>query len=88
MCEYCGGKKPLTDKVYDDGSKFDDRLSTRIDYIGKVPVIESQVKEKHFHWPFIRKSLTDEQIKFCCSKWAVQIKFCPMCGELLQEVDK
>lgn len=48
MCEYCEGKTPLTDKVYDDGSKFDDRLSTRIEYFGVNPMIVSEYKKKNF----------------------------------------
>lgn len=88
MCEFCEGKTPLTNKVYDDGSKFDDSQSTRIEYMGKMPTLVSEVKEKHFNWTFIKNKLTDEQIKFCCDKWAVVINFCPICGEKLQEVDK
>lgn len=84
MCEYCSGKQPLTDKTYDDGSKFDDRLSTRIEKLGKVPVIVSEYKKKNFHWPFCR-NLTEEQKEFLSEKWAVKIKFCPMCGEKLYE---
>ncbi|RGU94946.1 hypothetical protein DWW31_05205 [Clostridium sp. AF15-17LB] len=83
MCDYCEGNKPLTDKVYDDGSKFDDRLSTRIEFMGKVPVIISEYKTKNFNWPFCK--LTEEQKTFLACKWAVVIKFCPVCGRKLTD---
>ena len=82
MCDYCGGKSPLTDKVYDDGSKFDDRLSTRIEYFGEMPMIVSEYKKKNFDWPFC-KVLTEEQKGYLAEKWAVNIKYCPMCGRKL-----
>lgn len=81
MCDYCEGKKPLTDKVYDDDSKFDDRLSTRIVFIGKVPVIMSEYKVKNFNWSFCR--FTKEQKEFLAQKWAVGITYCPVCGKNL-----
>ena len=81
MCAYCEGKKPLTDKVYNDGSKFDDRLSTRIEFLGRVPVIVSEYKEKNFRWPFCK--LTNEQKKFLAQKWSVGITYCPICGKKL-----
>lgn len=84
MCEYCEGKKPLTDKIYDDGSKFDDRLSTRIEYMGSVPIIISEYKAKNFHWPFCR-TLTEEQRKVLAQRWAVEIIYCPICGEKLNK---
>ena len=82
MCDYCEGRKPLTDKTYEDGSKFNDRLSTRIEFIGIVPVIVSEYKTKNFNWPFCNM-LSQEQKKFLAKKWAVEIKFCPCCGKKL-----
>lgn len=79
MCDYCESEKTLTDKVYDDGSKFDDRLSTRIEFIGKVPVIVSEYKEKNLELPSCR--LTKEQKAFLAQKWAVEITYCPICGK-------
>ncbi len=81
MCDYCEGKKPLTDKIYDDGSKFDDRLSTRIEYLGRIPMIVSEYKEENFHWSFC--NLTNEQKNFLAKKWAVEITYCPICGKRL-----
>ena len=82
MCDYCEGKKPLTDKIYDDGTKFDDRLSTRIEYLGKMPILTSEYKEKNFHWPFCNK-LTNEQKQFLAQTWGVEITYCPICGKKL-----
>lgn len=84
MCEYCEGKSPLTDKVYDDGSKFDDRLSTRIEYLGINPMIVSEYKKKNLDWPFC-KVLTEEQKRFLTKRWAVNINYCPMCGKELSK---
>ena len=83
MCDYCECKKPLTDKVYEDGSKFDDRLSVRIEYLGSIPIIVSEYKKKNFNWPFCK--LTEEQKDFLAKKWAVSINCCPMCGKKLVE---
>lgn len=52
MCDYCEGRKTLTDKVHENGSKFNDSLSTRIEFFGRVPVITSEYKTKNFNWPF------------------------------------
>lgn len=84
MCDYCEGRKPLTDKVYDDGSKFDDHLSTKIAFWGNVPVIISEYKEKNFRWLFC-KELTKEQKRFLAQKWAVPINYCPKCGKRIAE---
>lgn len=86
MCEYCEGKKPLTDKIYDDGSRFDDKLSTRIEFLGVVPMIISEYKKKNFHWIFC-KNMTEEQKEFLSKKWAVPITYCPKCGKKLYEED-
>ncbi len=86
MCKYCEGKLPLTDKVYDDGSRFDDRLSTRIEQLGRVTMIVSEYKKKNFHWPFCR-GLTETQKDFLSQKWAVPIIYCPKCGKKLYEED-
>lgn len=82
MCKYCAGKEPLTDKVHEDGSKFDDRLSTKIEFFGSVPVLTSEYKAENFNWPFCNM-LSQEQKKFLAKKWAVEIKFCPCCGKKL-----
>ncbi|MGF7011966.1 hypothetical protein M2146_002520 [Lachnospiraceae bacterium PF1-22] len=74
----------MTDKEYSDGSRFDDRLSTRIEYIGKVPVLVSEYKEKNFRWPCC-KSLSEDNKRFLAQKWSVDISFCPKCGEKLIE---
>lgn len=66
MCEYCESKKPLTDKIYDDGTKFDDWLSTRIEYFGETPIIVSEYKKKNFDFPFCM-FLTEDQ-KVCLSQ--------------------
>lgn len=81
MCEYCEGEKPLTDKVYDDGSKFDDSRGISIEYLGKMPILKAYIKPKYFSW---FKYLTDEQIKFLCGDWAVEIVYCPRCGKKLE----
>ncbi|NMB95179.1 MAG: hypothetical protein GYA02_00970 [Clostridiaceae bacterium] len=82
MCDYCEGKKPLTDKIYDDGSKFDDMLSTRIEYMGNIPMIVSEYKISNFHWPFCNV-LTQEEKKSLSQTWAVTIEYCPKCGSKL-----
>lgn len=82
MCEYCEGKKPLTDKVYDDGSKFDDSQGMSIGYMGKMPILKAYIKPKYFF--LFRKILNDEQIKIMCGEWAVEIVYCPRCGKKLE----
>jgi len=85
-CEYCRGEKPLTDKVYDDGSKFDDLHGTSIEYIGKVPIIVSYIKPKYFKiFKGLIKNMTDEQVHLLCCRWAVTINECPICGKPLTE---
>ena|GEM_PF-2696594 len=87
-CEYCRGEKPLTDKVYDDGSKFDDLHGTRIEYIGKVPVMKSYINPKYFRlFQGLTKNMTDEQIQFLCCQWAIEIKCCPICMEPLTQLE-
>lgn len=82
MCDYCEGKKPLTDKIYDDGTEFNDALSTRIEFIGNIPVIISEYKTKNFNWPFC-DVLSKEQKTLLAKKWAVEIEYCPRCGKKL-----
>ena len=81
MCDYCDGKKPLTDKVYDDGSRFDDRLSTRIEFLGKCPMIVAEYKTPNFGWPVCK--WTEEHKQILEKKWAVNIVYCPVCGKKL-----
>jgi len=85
-CEYCRCEKPLTDKVYEDGSKFDDSHGNCIEYLGKVPTIKTYIRPKYFKWfQGLTKNLTDEQVNFLCCQWVVEIGFCPICGESLEE---
>jgi len=85
-CEYCRGEKPLTDKIYEDGSRFDDLHGTRIEYIGAVPVIKSYIKPKYIRtFQGLAHCMTDEQIQFMCCQWAVEINICPICGEPLTD---
>lgn len=90
-CDYCNGVRPLTDKVYEDGSKFDDSRGIRIEKFGKMPILSAYVKEKYFRLTFqngnsINKyGLSDDDIKLLSSKWAVDIKYCPICGKRLKE---
>ena len=73
-CVYCRTKKPLTDKVYSDGSKFDDLRGTSIVKYGKVYMIKSYVRKMYFQL-FYNKN-TEEN-------WVVDINYCPMCGRKL-----
>lgn len=84
MCEYCERKTPLTDKIYADGTKFDDRLSTRIEYFGNQPSIVSEYKKDNFNWPFCN-GLTELQKDFLSKKLLVFITYCPMCGKKLKK---
>lgn len=82
MCEYCEGKTPLTDKVWDDGTKFDDMQGNSIEYFGKVPMLISYIREKYFS---CFKYLTTDHIQLMTSRWAVPINYCPACGKKLSE---
>lgn len=75
MCKYCEGGEPLTDKVFEDGGKFDNMMSTRISFLGRRPMLICQTKQAAFapglvkqYGPMIEKS------------WAVDIEYCPKCG--------
>ena len=79
MCEYCEGKT-LTDKVYEDGTCFDDYRSTRIETKG-VPLLVSEVKRAAFHNYY---NLTEEVYNGLTQQLSVPINFCPMCGRKLK----
>lgn len=81
-CEYCRGEKPLTDKVYDDGTRFDDLHGTRIEKIGEVPVLVSYVPPRYFDL-FMGLHLSKQTKEFMSCKWAVDIDYCPKCGARL-----
>ncbi len=81
-CPYCSGEKPLTDKVFEDGSKFDDFQSIRIDNFGKRPLIVALTKKKYFDsFSF----LSEEQKKTLSfsSCVCIEISYCPKCGRKL-----
>lgn len=77
-CEYCRGEKPLTDKTYDDGSKFDDAQGTHIEKFGTGYMLVSYIKSKYFDFC---KTLTPSQREFLPQRWAVRIDYCPKCGK-------
>ena len=86
-------EKPLTDKVYDDGSKFDDSRGMSIDLIGKLFVLKAYVKERYFQVTFKNKppinkcGLSNEAVSLLASTWAVGISYCPICGRKLGDTD-
>ena len=83
-CEYCRGEKPLTDKIYEDGSRFDDFQGTRIEQFGTRFMLVSYVNEKYFeHF----KTLKPEQRKYMANNWGITINFCPMCNTKLEAKD-
>ena len=83
MCEYCEGKKPLTDKVYGDGTKFDDYYSTRIEHLeGLNPTLVSEIKRAAFHNYY---GLPEEVYQSFADSWAVEINYCPICGKNLND---
>lgn len=85
-CAYCRMEKPLTDKVYDDGSKFDDRRGISIDRFGKIPILKAYIKPRYFRVGLTNTcGLTNEQIEMLASNWAVEISYCPICGRKLVE---
>jgi hypothetical protein len=79
-CEYCNGEKPLTDKVYSDGTKFDDRQGTRIEWMGSQAMLVSYIREQYFDWPVFKN--IDKSI--WADRWAVPIAYCPSCGRELR----
>lgn len=74
MCEYCKGKEDISNKVFEDGSKFSDYvIRVWIDnVINKKMLIISPVKyengkRKHY------------------IKYVFDIHYCPMCGRRLDK---
>jgi len=85
-CEYCQGKKPLTDKVYDDGSKFDDQRHMGIEKMGKFSVICAEIKASFFdNWEAIRKVFGLAENLGAFNKYCTVINYCPKCGERLND---
>lgn len=83
MCEYCENGKHLNDKVYSDGTKFDDYYSNYIEHKeGLGPCLVSEIKRKAFHnW----YGLPEEVYERFATSWGVDINYCPMCGRKLVE---
>ena len=81
MCEYCEGKKPLTDKVYDDGTKFDDYCSTRVEYLEGYPTLVNEIKRAAFHNYY---GLPEEVYQGLAHSWSIEINYCPICGRKLK----
>lgn len=83
MCKYCEPPfEPLTDLEYEDGTKFDDLLSLQIQFFGKRALIVAKTKKKAFDMPGITNKFSDDQIQMMMVKnWAVEIDFCPKCGD-------
>ena len=86
-CAYCRMEKPLTDKVYEDGSNFDDSRGISIDKFGNIFILKAYIKEKFFkvftHLNMFH--LSEEQIKMLTNCWAVEIAYCPICGRKLEK---
>ena len=75
-CKYCRGEKQLTDKIYEDGTRFDDSQGNHIEYYGKMPMLVSYIRPEYFRiQKEITESITDEQIELLCCSWAVDINF-------------
>lgn len=81
-CPYCTGKSPLTDKLFEDGSRFDDMRSIRIQHFGKFPILVAQVRKRYFD---CFHSLTEDQKKSLAigNCFGVIISYCPICGRKL-----
>lgn len=91
-CPYCDkeNNKPLTDKVYSDGTKFDDLQGISIEYLGNIPMLTAYVKEKYFAScnRLFDISLSEEDAKKLASQWATEIDYCPKCGRKLRKAVK
>lgn len=91
-CPYCDkeSSKPLTDKVYSDGTKFDDSQGISIKYLGNIPMLTAYVKEKYFAScnRLFDVSLSEEDTKNLASQWATEINYCPKCGRKLRKAEK
>lgn len=48
MCDYCEGRKTLTDKVFEDGTLFNDTRSLRLELLGDIPLLIAEVTPKYF----------------------------------------
>lgn len=81
-CEYCRGEKTLTDKIYEDGTKFDELRGNRIEYIGRVAWFTSYINSKYLKM-FKGVVRNDQTAKMMACKWAVDIEYCPKCGTKL-----
>ncbi len=73
MCEYCNGNKDISDKLYEDGSKFSD-------YVCKVWIDNSKI---------FGTALNVSPVEYYNGKreqyniYSFYINYCPMCGRKL-----
>lgn len=74
MCEYCEGKEDISNRTFEDGSKFSDYI-VKV-YIGNIfnekQLIVSPVEYRN-----------GERQQYM--KYSFNITYCPMCGRKLKE---
>ena len=72
MCKYCEGKEDISNRVFEDGSKFSDYM-VRIN-------IENVFNEKML---VVRPVEYENGERKQFMKYRFYIRFCPMCGRKL-----
>lgn len=72
MCKYCEGKEDISNRVFEDGSKFSDYM-VRIN-------IENVFNEKML---VVRPVEYENGERKQFMKYTFYIRFCPMCGRNL-----
>ena len=73
MCEYCEGKEDISNKEFEDGSKFSD-------YICKVN-IENIFNEKML---IVRPVKYENGKRLQYEKYCFNINYCPMCRKKIE----
>lgn len=73
MCKYCEGKEDISDKVYEDGSRYSDSIC-------RVRIYKSEIYGNVLE---VTPVMYENGKKYNYLNHGFNINYCPMCGKKL-----